>query len=154
MHAATHTDMHTDLASHHEPITVVLLDPTHRDGESVLGELGAADTHIALVVMLSGRTSAALREYAAAESIALADAGFIYLDQVAERVAAPGRAVETILATGPDAVHELALVASDRAVGRVVLPPSSHRLDRIAVARLHAELPTVEVVVAGLSPVR
>jgi hypothetical protein len=146
--------MHTDLTSHHEPTTVVLLDPTHHDGEAVLEELGDTDTHVALVLMLSGRTSAALREYAAAEGIALADAGFIYLDQVAERAAAPGRAVETILATGPDAVHELVVVASDRAVSRVVLPPSSHRLDRIAVARLHAELSTTEVVVAGLSSVR
>ena len=145
--------MHTDLTSHHEPTTLVLLDPTHHDGETVLDELHDADTHVALVVMLSGRTSAALREYAAAEGIALAEAGFIYLDQVAERAVAPGRAVETILATGPDAAHELALAASERQVARVVLPPSSYRLDRITVARVHAELPTAEVVVAGMSSV-
>ena len=145
--------MHTDLTSHHEPTTLVLLDPTHHDGETVLDELHNGDTHVALVVMLSGRTSASLREYAAAEGIALAEAGFIYLDQVAERAVAPGRAVETILATGPDAAHELVLAASERQVERVVLPPSSYRLDRITVARVHAELPTAEVVVAGMSSV-
>ena len=39
--------MHTDLTSHHEPTTLVLLDPTHHDGETVLDELHNGDTHVA-----------------------------------------------------------------------------------------------------------
>ncbi len=146
--------MSHDLEPHtmgmHAPTTLVLLDPTNRDGEAGIDQLGADDRHIALVVLLSGRTSAALREYAAAECLTLADAGFIYLDQVAERVVAPGRAVETVLATGPDPVAELALLASERHVDRIVLPPSMHRQDAAGVERLVDALPDTVTVVADL----
>lgn len=135
----------------HTPLTtLVLLDPTNADGEAALESLDSEDRHIALVVLLSGRTSAALREFAAAEGISLADAGFTYLDQVAHRAAAGSRLVETVLATGPDATAELVLLANERHVGRIVLPPSIMRGDAAATDRLAAALPGVAVSVAGL----
>lgn len=145
--------MHTDHTSHADPTTVVLLDPTHHDGEAGLDLLTAADTHVALVVLLSGRTSAALREFAAAEGIALAEAGFTYLDQAAERAAGGDRAVETVLATGPDLVTELTYLVAERQVARIVLPPSTLRLDGGAVDRLADAVPSVEVATAGLTAV-
>jgi hypothetical protein len=140
-----HTTPHASILT-----TLVLLDPTNADGEAALESLDADDRHIALVVLLSGRTSAALREFAAAEGISLADAGFTYLDQVAHRAAVGSRLVETVLATGPDATAELVLLANERHVGRIVLPPSSMRSDAAAVDRLTAALPGVAVSVAGL----
>ncbi len=135
---------------HTHPTTLVLLDPTNADGEAGLDALDPSDRHVALVVLLSGRTSAALREFAAAEGISLADAGFTYLDQVAPRAGLGSRLVETVLATGPDATAELVLLANERSVSRIVLPPSSMRSDAAAVDRLAAALPGVEVSVAGL----
>ena len=44
--------------------------------------------------------------------------------------------VETVLATGPDPVAELALLASEHHVARIVLPPSINRLDPAAVTRV------------------
>jgi hypothetical protein len=133
------------------PTTVVLLDPTSVDGESGLDALTDADRHVAVVVLLSGRTSAALREYAAAENLALADAGWIYLDQVAERLEGSGRLVETVLATGPDAVAELALLAAGGNVARIVLPPSMDRLDPAAVQRTLELAPSVLVAEPALA---
>ena len=127
------------------PTTLVLLDPTSHDGEAPLAALTDDDHQVAIVVLLSGRTSAALREYAAAENMALADAGWIYLDQVAERLAAGGRFVETVLATGPDPVAELALIAATGNVGRIVLPPSIDRLDPAAAQRVLDLAPSVVV---------
>lgn len=134
------------------PTTVVLLDPTHHDGEAPLDVLADDDLHVAVVVLLSGRTSAALREYAAAEGMPLAEAGWYYLDQVAERIGdRPGRLVETVLATGPDAVAELALVAAGRTVERIVLPPSMQRLDPAAVLRAAELAPIVLVAEPALA---
>lgn len=133
------------------PTTVVLLDPTSADGESGLDALADDDHHVAVVVLLSGRTSVALREYAAAENLALADAGWIYLDQVAERLDGSGRLVETVLATGPDPVAELALLAAGGNVGRIVLPPSMERLDPAAVLRAIELAPTVQVAEPALA---
>jgi len=121
--------------------TLVLLDPTSDDGEAPLHLLTDDDRHVQIVVLLSGRTSAALREYAASENLALADAGWIYLDQVAERLAAGDRLVETVLATGPDPVAELALLASVGNVRRILLPPSLNRLDPAAAQRVAALTP-------------
>jgi hypothetical protein len=132
-----------------EPIThlttLVLLDPTSDDGEAPLHELTEDDHHVQVVVLLSGRTSAALREFATSENLALADAGWIYLDQVADRLALTGHLVETVLATGPDPVAELALLASEHRIGRIVLPPSINRLDPAAVTRVADLAPLVTV---------
>ena len=125
--------------------TLVLLDPTSDDGEAPLHALTADDHHVQVVVLLSGRTSAALREYAASENLALADAGWIYLDQVADRLARTGHLVETVLATGPDPVTELALLASEHRIARIVLPPSINRLDPAAVTRVADFAPLVTV---------
>lgn len=142
------TQSNHDLSEH--PTTLVLLDPTSDDGEVALDLLSDADDHISLAVLLSGRTSSALREYAAAESLALADAGWFYLDQVAERLAGPARLVETVVAAGPDPAAELALLASEGRVGRIVLPPSILRLDAAAVQRLTNAVADVPVSVAAL----
>jgi hypothetical protein len=141
---ATHND-------HHTLTTLVLLDPTSDDGEAPLHTLTDDDHHVRIVVLLSGRTSAALREYAASENLALADAGWIYLDQVAERLAATGHLVETVLATGPDPVAELALLVSEGNVGRIVLPPSMHRLDPAATRRVVDLAPVVTVAEAAVT---
>ena len=135
-----------------EPTTLVLLDPTSADGEAPLCLLADDDLHVRIVVLLSGRTSAALREYAASEHLALADAGWIYHDQVAERLAAGGRLVETVLATGPDPVAELALLASEGNVARIVLPPSINRLDPAAVQRVAELAPVVSVAATATTP--
>lgn len=133
------------------PTTVIVLDPTSADGEAALDALTDDDQHVAVVVLLSGRTSAALREYAAAENLALADAGWIYLDQVAERLDGTGRLVETVLATGPDTVAGLALLAATGNVGRIVLPPSMDRLEPAAVQRARDLAPIVLVAEPALA---
>jgi hypothetical protein len=134
------------------PTTVVVLDPTSADGEAALDALTDDDRHVAVVVLLSGRTSAALREYAAAENLALADAGWIYLDQVAERLDdGSDRLVETVLATGPDTVSELALLAATGNIARIVLPPSMDRLEPAAVHRARDLAPTVVVAEPALA---
>lgn len=134
------------------PTTVIVLDPTSADGEAALDALTDDDQHVAVVVLLSGRTSAALREYAAAENLALADAGWIYLDQVAERLDdGSDRLVETVLATGPDTVSELALLAATGNVARIVLPPSMDRLEPAAVQRARDLAPTVVVAEPALA---
>lgn len=138
--------MNIDLAT-----TVVVLDPTNSDGEAALAALSDDDRHVAVVVLLSGRTSAALREYAAAENLTLADAGWIYLDQVAERLDGTDRLVETVLATGPDVVAELALLASRGTVRRIVLPPSMDRLDPAAVRRATDLAAEVQVATPALT---
>lgn len=143
-------DHHLD---HHQHVltTLVLLDPTNDDGEAPVHALTDDDRHVQLLVLLSGRTSAALREYAASENLALADAGWIYLDQVAGRLDATGRIVETVLATGPDPVAEIALLASEGHIGRIVLPPSISRLDPAAVRRVSDLAPVVTVARPGVT---
>ena len=95
--------------------TFVLVDPTSPDGETSLEALDATDDHVALVVLISGRSSSALREFAEIEGIDPVSAASIYLDQVAERIACDGRVVEVIVAAGPDPAIEIAdLVALER----------------------------------------
>ena len=137
------------------PTTIVLVDPSSSDGESsldLLRDLGDDVQHVAVVTLLSGRHSGALRDYAHAENIDLTTAGWNYLDQVCERIARPGLAVETILATGPATATELAAVARDRRVERIVLPSSVVRAERAIVDRLAAETATA-VVAAELAGV-
>lgn len=149
---STAHDAHDARLDH--PTTIVLIDPTSHDGELGLELLCADDVHVSVVVLLSGRASSALREYALAEQLAVADAGWIYLEQVANRIAGHTRVVETIVATGPDPVVELAYVATaaNPAVARILMPPSVLRHDASAVDRLCNQLPTaVPVAVASLA---
>lgn len=116
--------------------TVVLVDPTSPDGHTSLSELCDHDTDVLVVVLLSGRASNALRSFAHHEDTSVAEAGWIYLDQVAVGLDRPGRTVGTIAADGPDAAATLADIAIENDADRVALPSSILRLDREAPTRL------------------
>lgn len=137
----------TATATVDSPTTLVLLDPTSPDGEAALSRLTGDDHHVTIVVLLSGPCSSALREFALAEELSLSEAGWSYLDQVAERLQATH--VEQIVATGPDAALELATIATERQVAEFLIPPSAVRRDRSLVARLQRWTPA-PVVVAEL----
>ena len=114
--------------------TLVLLDPTSHDGENALTLLDATDEHITLLVLLSGPASRSLRDVARAEDIDMSTAGWLYLEQVVERIVVEGVAVapEPLLAMtacGPSAAVELADVAATETVRRVLLPTSVDRLE-------------------------
>lgn len=106
------------------PTTIVLLDPSSPDGETALDLLDQVDDHVALVVMLSGPSAQALRDFAAAERIDVGTAGWIYLDQVTERLAYTGYHIQAITVSGPDTVAELADIAATTVTRRVLLPAS------------------------------
>jgi hypothetical protein len=143
------TSMTTTMTTN-TPTTVVLVDPTSPDGETSLTALHDDDTHVLVVVLLSGRASNALHEYAHHENTSVSAAGWTYLEQVAMRIDRPGRVVGTIAATGPDAATELAVVVAEHDVDRVVLPTSALRADRRIARRLAQlapvaiEMPTVD----------
>jgi hypothetical protein len=118
------------------PKTFVLVDPTSPDGETALRLLDELDSHVAVVLLLTGRMSAALKEFAAGEETDLASAGWIYLDQVTARMAAAGRAVEMVLAKGPRPELEIAHLAAVSDTRRVLVPSSFERLDPAAYRRL------------------
>ncbi len=139
--------------SDHSPITsttVVLVDPTSPDGESSLGELRRDDTYVLVVTLLTGRASNALRDYAHHTGSSVTEAGWTYLDQVAARIARPGRTIGTIAATGPDTALELAAIVTEHDADRVVFPASIVRLDRGAARRLAQDVP-VEIVAPALT---
>lgn len=127
------------------PRTFVLVDPTSEDGETSLDELDPSDDHVSLVVLLNGSSSSALREFAATEGIDPVSAGWVYLDQVAERIAGDDRIVEAIVATGPDPAFELANLVALNETRRVVLPSSLSRIDPDACRRLVDRAPGVVV---------
>ena len=106
----------------HLPTTIVLLDPTSPDGETALELLESIDDHVALVVLLSGPSAQSLREFAAVERIDVGTAGWIYLDQVIDRLAYTGHHVQAIAANGPDVAAELADIAASTTTRRVLLP--------------------------------
>jgi hypothetical protein len=135
-HHATQTGGHST--------TVVLVDPTAPDGETSLDALHDDDDHVLVVVLLSGRASNALHEYAHHEHTSVSAAAWTYLEQVAMRIDRPDRIVGTIAATGPDAATELAVVAAEHDVDRVVLPTSALRADR-RIARRLAQLAPVTI---------
>jgi hypothetical protein len=126
------------------PTTVVLVDPTAPDGETSLGALHDDDSHVLIVVLLSGRASNALHQYAHHENTSVSAAAWTYLEQVAMRVDRPDRIVGTIAAPGPDAASELAAVVAEHDVDRVVLPTSALRTDR-RIARRLAQLAPVTI---------
>jgi hypothetical protein len=131
--------------------TIVLLDPTSPDGHSALSRLHDGDADILLVVLLTGRASNALREFAHHNDVSIPEAGWTYLDQVAVGLEAPGRTIGTIAATGPDTAQTLADIAIANDAVRVALPSSILRLDRDVPARL-AQLAPVTVDVPQFGP--
>ena len=140
------------------PVTLVLLDPTSADGETALGLLSPADDHVALITMVRGRTSAALRDFAHAEDIDVTSAAWIYLDQVVARTGVArtavarteldGRALETMLVDGPDFSTELIDIARLTPIRRVLVGSSLERLAPAACQRLRAAMPATVVVAA------
>jgi hypothetical protein len=126
--------------------TFVLVDPTSPDGETSLDALDPTDDHVSLVVLISGRSSSALRQFAEIEGIDPASAASIYLDQVAERIAGDDRVVECIVATGPDPALEIADLVALNDTRRVILPSSLQRPESDACRRL---IDTVPLVVCG-----
>lgn len=144
--AAVHPPIPHTPATH----TVVLVDPTAGDGESALALIGPKTTYLSIVVLLSGPASGALREFADAESIDLTHAGWIYLDQVAERIGRRGMEVGTIVANGPDVAYEMAVIATEHDIDRVLLPASALRDDRHVLSRL-ARLTAVTAEVAEVA---
>lgn len=131
--------------------TLVLLDPTSPDGETALAAIDPTDTDVAVAVLLSGRHSNALRDYARAEDLDLATAGWNYLDQVNERIARPGLTVECVLTTGPSISADVELLVRERPVGRVILPSSMAAADRDLADRIRRHS-AVDVTVAELVP--
>ena len=128
--------------------TFVLVDPTSADGETAVDALEQTDDHVSLVVLISGRSSSALREFAEIEGIDRTSAASIYLDQVATRIARDGRIVEVIVANGPDPAIEVADLVASHDTRRVILPSSIQRVDADACRRLIDAVPCV-VVCAG-----
>ncbi len=124
--------------------TLVLVDPSSPDGHSSLNALTDDDTRLLVVVLLTGRASLALREFAHHEDTSVTNAAWIYLDQVASGLDRPGRTVGTIAATGPDPARDLADIANEHDVHRVVLPSSALRHDRTVPRRL-AQLAPVTI---------
>lgn len=123
-------------ASRCEPKTLVFVDPTAPDGETSLALLDRQDTHPSLMTLAKGGPSAALQQFAASEDIDISAAAWIYLDQVADRIAGPDRVVDTIVAGGSDAALELDSLIERTHTRRVLVPASLHRLQPRAYARL------------------
>jgi len=142
-HSPDHTGSALD-GSERRSTTVVLLDPTSPDGHSALSQIDDGDTIILLVVLLTGRASNALREFAHHNDVSISEAGWTYLDQVAVGLEATGRTIGTIAADGPDTAQSLADIAIANDADRVALPSSILRLDRDVPSRL-AQLAPVTV---------
>lgn len=104
------------------PSTLVLLDPTAPDGEAALELLDSTDTHITLVVLLSGPASRSLRDFARAEDTDMATAGWRYLEQVVDRLALAPDQVLAMTSTGPSAAMALADIAVSSDVRRMLVP--------------------------------
>lgn len=133
-----------------DPSIIVMLDPTSDDGEAALSAVADTDLSVGLVVLISGATSHALRDYARAESIDLDTAGWNYLEQVSRRHDFEGRPLELIVASGPDAGVELSHLAVERPSTRFAVPQSALRRDRRLRRRL-SHMSQVEVVEATVA---
>lgn len=144
------TDSTSD-RSERRSTTIVLLDPTSPDGHTALSQLDDGDTDILLVVLLTGRASNALREFAHDSDVSISEAAWTYLDQVAVGLEATGRTIGTIAASGPDTARTLADIAIANDADRVALPSSILRLDRDVPIRL-AQLADVTVAVPEYRP--
>ena len=135
----------------HLPTTIVLLDPTSPDGETALDLLESIDDHVALVVLINGPSARSLREFAEVERIDVGTAGWIYLDQVIDRLAYTGHHVQAITASGPDVVAELADIAATTTTRRVLLPATFAGDGNVTRAAIAARISAP--VVAASTPV-
>lgn len=111
------------------PSTLVLLDTSDTDGEAALDLLDATDTHIILLVLLSGQGSSSLRDFARAENIDMSTAGWRYLDDVVDRLALAPDQVLAMTATGPSAAMALVDIAIVEDIHRILVPASTDRYE-------------------------
>lgn len=121
----------------HTDTTFVLLDPTAPDGEDALDRLTDDDLNVALIVLLGLKSSAALREFAAAEKLEINDAALIYLQQVAGRIGRPNRHIELCPLDG-DPAEALATLQNATDQWRLLLPnpaPQRQQMSRTREVR-------------------
>jgi len=128
--------------------TLLLLDPTNDDGESGLELLDHTDRHVIALVLLSGPSARALRDFARSEDIDMATAGWQYLEQVADRLQLPPDHLLAMTAIGPSAATELADIAAANSLHRVLLPSSVQRYEP-GLAELLAGCVRVPVLIAS-----
>ncbi len=119
-----------EVTSSNSTTAILLLDPTSPGGEAALSGLTPDDTDVVLVTLVTGPCSDAIRAYALGEGLDLSTAAWMYLSQVQDKVSLPGRTIELVVATGPDAGLELDLVMSQRPDSRVLVPRSAMTADR------------------------
>jgi hypothetical protein len=125
---------------------VVALDPSSLDGEAALDHTTSTE-HITLFLPLTGSPFVALSEFAQSEGISVAEAGVIYLDQVASRLRADGAEVDGVTSTSADSVSAILHLIELGSVSKVVLPPGIISLEPAALRRL-VSLGGVPVVIA------
>jgi nucleotide-binding universal stress UspA family protein len=123
---------------------LVALDPSSDWGEAALEFAsrpdGAGAERVTLLVALTGPTAHALREYAAAEGISVAEAGEVYLEQVIDRLQARDVDADGVTAVGNDIAAELVEAARSTgaelicvpAGGRIVAPKAIEPLAEAA----------------------
>lgn len=111
------------------PSTLVLLDPTAPEGEAALDLIDATDSHIILVVLLSGPASRSLRDFARAENTDMSTAGWRYLDEVVDRLALAPDQVLAMTSTGPSAAMALVDIAITEDIHRILLPACTDRYE-------------------------
>jgi len=102
---------------------LVVLDPSSREGDAgakLARSLVGLEGHIHLAVALSGPESAALQDYAAAESMTVKDAAEIYLRQTKERLGSQG--VTSTLLDGTDLAADLVDAVESSNSGGAVMP--------------------------------
>ena len=105
--------------------TLVLLDPTTRDGESALDLIDDRDSHITLVVLLWDKSSFAIRQFAEAENISASQAADLYLDQVIGRLERPEGTIGCAVLNASNASLELAMLERTYPTRRVLRPQST-----------------------------
>ena len=132
--------------------TLILIDPSSPDGEGGLNVLTAEDRAVTLLLTLDGRSADSLREFAVAEGIDVSMAGLIYLDQVACRISVHTDDIETISASGADAVGEIFHVLQHRTVTRVIVPASLPGLEAAGLVRLLQSCPVPVVAATRADP--
>jgi hypothetical protein len=105
---------------------MVIVDPTHHDGESSVTRAVAVSSPGAAVVLampVTGPAAKALRDYAAAESLTIAEAAAEYARQIRARLATSGLELAAVThLESDDLVQELLIEISRTQADAVILP--------------------------------
>ena len=104
--------------------TIVVIDPSHPEGDAGLAALTDTDVVVAIVVPVYGPCARTLHEFAHAEAIDVGTASSLYLDQIAGCVDASNRRVVLVTVDGVDLVHDLLTFADTVSVSRFIVPAS------------------------------